>query len=85
MYNNRKPTAVEPPTVKAIVGLYLREHGYDALMGHGCGCRMDDFMPCGAPIIDCVAAYFRPATQNDVDEDRAREVGAMMYSPKKEG
>ena len=59
MYNNTKPTAVEPPTVKAIVALYLREHGYDGLAGDSCGCSVDSLFPCESPNENCIAAYLR--------------------------
>jgi hypothetical protein len=89
MYNQRKATAVEPPTVRAIVALYLREHGYDGLAGDvgclACGCATDGLFPCGSTASgDCIAAYHRPATQEDVDEGMANEVGRMIFSPKKE-
>ena len=89
MYNNTKPTAVEPPTVQAIVALYLREHGYDGLCGENCGCAIADMCISQTDIpLDCVAAYRRPATQADIDESGLSvdfEVGDMIFSPKKEG
>jgi len=83
MYNQRKATAVEPPTVRAIVALYLREHGYDGLAGDNCGCSVDGLFPCENVPGYCLAAYRRRATLADED-DLVRE-GDMIFSPTKEG
>lgn len=56
-------------TVADIVRKYLTDNGYDGLCTDGCGCSLDEFMPCcsdGVP--DCVPAY-------RVSEERARELG----------
>ena len=34
-------------TVKEIVKKYLKENGYDGLVGNECGCDIDDLFPCG--------------------------------------
>ena len=83
MYNNTKPTEVYPPTVKAIVALYLREHGYDGLAGDNCGCSVDGLFPCECGPGDCIAAYRRPATQKDIDEGDYLSIGDMIFSPTK--
>ena len=47
-------------TVEEIVKDYLGKNGYDGLCREGCGCRLDDFMPCsyleGVPTC-CTPAY----------------------------
>jgi len=78
-------TEVYPATVGTIVRQYLREHGYDGLAGEHCGCSIEDFPPCEHISPDCVGAYVRKATQEDVDElDADLEVGDLIYSPIKE-
>ena len=45
-------------TVKEIVKDYLEKNGYDGLCCEGCGCGLDDFMPCeGCDIKNCKPAY----------------------------
>jgi len=34
--------------VKNIVEQWLKEHNYDGLYSHDCGCRINDLMPCGS-------------------------------------
>ena len=34
-------------TVVEIVREYMQKNGYTALVGDGCGCEIDDLMPCG--------------------------------------
>jgi hypothetical protein len=34
-------------TVVDIIVDFLKSNGYDGLVGDGCGCTLDDFMPCG--------------------------------------
>ena len=46
--------------LQTIVADWLREHGYDGLCGDGCGCGVDDLMPCvqcETPIVDCKPGY----------------------------
>jgi len=45
--------------METIVKKWLRAHGYDGLYNDWmeCGCRLDEFMPCGEPGTDCQAAY----------------------------
>ncbi len=50
-------TSVCNPAVKQIVEDWLREHCYDGLCLPGCGCSLDDFMPCHECSENCVAAY----------------------------
>ncbi|MFA5377395.1 MAG: hypothetical protein WC455_16710 [Dehalococcoidia bacterium] len=35
--------------IREILESWLREHGYDGLYCDGCGCRVDDLMPCDSP------------------------------------
>lgn len=44
-------------TVKEIVFIYLRDHGYDGLCNDLCGCGLDDLMPCCDPMNECKPAY----------------------------
>lgn len=38
-------------------GLYLSDGGQYASESEGCGCRLDDLMPCNEPGIQCAAGY----------------------------
>lgn len=62
-------------TIKEMISVYLTEHSYDGLYyddgADGCGCGLDDLMPCGDPL-NCVAArklysVFAPAEEQDHD------------------
>lgn len=60
-------------SVKEIVVDYLRKIGADGLCNPGscCGCGLDDFVPCGADMADCVPAKRVPVPeeeQGDYDE-----------------
>lgn len=47
-------------TVIDIIREYLISHGYDGLYhcnGDGCGCLLDDLVPCGEIYGDCIAGY----------------------------
>lgn len=63
---------------KEIIEKYLRENGYEALCGDGCGCGLDDFAPCGNPL-DCVPGY-----KVAKPEELKKEFGEFMYWPKRE-
>lgn len=45
--------------VRSILADWLRANGYDGLItdGGGCGCGVDDLMPCGEPAPSCRPAY----------------------------
>lgn len=46
---------------KKIVVTYLRDNGYDGLAGDGCGCSLDDLMPCwGEQIMECEPGHVVP-------------------------
>ena len=51
----------ENPTVEEIVRDWLIEHGFDGLFdGKGCGCHVDDLMPCREPgSVICRAGYLQ--------------------------
>lgn len=52
------PVIRDEPTVKSIVTEYLVDRGYDGLYNEcGCGCGIDDLMPCSDCQNDCVAAH----------------------------
>lgn len=40
-----------------IVREYLKDHKYDGLFKNGCGCTLDDLMPCDEPYPYCRAGY----------------------------
>lgn len=44
-------------SVKEIVAEWLEEKGYDGLAGEGCGCELDDLMPCVEYSPGCVAGH----------------------------
>ena len=51
----------ETMTVKDIVILYLKEHGYDGLYNYGeCGCKLDDLIPCDESCSICEPGYKVP-------------------------
>jgi len=58
-------------TVKEIVKKYLIENGYDGLCNKGCGCEIDDLVPCdGVYIDDCIAGHKeKPSKDNFEDYD----------------
>ena len=45
--------------LKEIAAEWLKEHGYEGLYNEGCGCKLDDLMPCG-PGSDCEAGHIVP-------------------------
>jgi hypothetical protein len=49
-------------TVKKIVEERLRKDGFDGLCCDGCGCRVDDLMPCGDVVMDCVPGHCKWGT-----------------------
>jgi hypothetical protein len=60
-------------TVRDIVRNYLISHGYSGLAEcdtpDGCGCRLDDLMPCDSPCDNCEPAYLVPCDCEDGGED----------------
>lgn len=48
--------------IKRIVEERLRKDGYDGLYCDGCGCRVDDLMPCGEPVMECRPGHIRHGT-----------------------
>ncbi len=49
-------------TVRQILEEWLKARGYDGLCHPdcGCGCRIDDIMPCGECFDDCEPGYKQP-------------------------
>ncbi len=54
-------------TLKGIIALYLREHGFDGLYNDECGCAIDDLFSCSFPAEDCRAGYRGPCDCGDCD------------------
>ena len=48
------------PCVSTIVADFLKLNGYDGLFSDGCGCKVEDIMPCGDTYDDCEAGYVLP-------------------------
>jgi len=42
---------------KEIIAKYLKENGYDGLFGDGCGCFVNDLIPCDSCPSMCVPGY----------------------------
>jgi len=69
-------------TVNKIIQDYLRKNGYDGLAGDECGCDIDELAPCDGPCLDCVPAFKRKATAEDIEKmDLAGyvDVGDIYY------
>lgn len=45
------------PTVRDMVGFYLKQNGYDGLCMDDCGCDKEDLAPCSECMLVCQAAY----------------------------
>ena len=55
-------------TVKEIVEKYLKDNGFDGLVGEDCGCKMsDDLMCCGWDVLQCEPGYFIPCDEGFFD------------------
>ena len=59
------------PDLKEMIKTYLTERSYDGLYCDngeipGCGCELEDLIPCGEIRMGCKAGYKRPC---DCDED----------------
>ena len=50
-------------TVREIVVAWLKENGHDGLCTDGCGCGVDDLIPCGDGFASCVPAKLVPVTK----------------------
>ena len=44
-------------TVDEILESWLKEHGYDGLIGDECGCEIGDLVPCDCWPSDCQPGY----------------------------
>lgn len=57
------------PTVLKIVELWLKEYGFDGLLGGECGCTLGDLAPCDFEYAkDCRAAYKQPCNRMECTE-----------------
>ena len=45
--------------IQDIVEIWLRENGFDGLCRDGCGCGLEDLMPCCEPSSACESARMR--------------------------
>lgn len=57
-----------------IVAEWLKANCYDGICGDGCGCPVDDLMPCDGPCSTC-----RPAMHYDCDKCKHRETCEDAY------
>lgn len=46
-----------PGNVQEIVELYLKLHGFDGLCCDGCGCFLEDLMPCMENAVRCEPGF----------------------------
>ena len=55
--------------VKEIIKAWLKEHKYEGLFNSDieCGCKLDDFMPCGEMSHDCETGYIQPGSHDGFD------------------
>ncbi len=47
-------------TIKEMAKEWLEENGYDGLYNEGCGCQLNDLMPCSEYYHDCQAGWKVP-------------------------
>ena len=65
-------------TVKKIVKEYLEKNGYAGLCSEGCGCGLNDFMPCSC--LEGVPTCCTPAYKHLVKNG---ELNGIVYSTEK--
>lgn len=53
--------------VKTILVAWLKEHAFDGLCGHDCGCGIDDLALCDEIPPDCEPGYRGPDPDGDAD------------------
>ena len=72
-------------SVRDILAEWLKANGFDELCNEFgcCGCGLEDIGDCNDFINDCLPAYKRIATEDDIDEDSNFEVGDTIFSTKK--
>lgn len=69
-------------SVKEIVKGWLAENGHDGLCTNGCGCGLDDLMPCCSEVSTCEPAKKVIATEELVNPEWSEfEVGDEIYVP----
>ena len=72
------------PTVREIVTLFLKHHGYDGLYAEFCGCQIDDLNPCNSDdVISCRAGYKTIITEENQDDYQDFEVGDCVVGEEK--
>jgi len=54
---------------KEIIKEWLKTRGFEGLAGDGCGCSLDDLMPCDQFSIECAPAYRRKCDKENCDSD----------------
>lgn len=62
-------------TIREIVTDYLKANGFEGLCREGCGCGLEDFMPCDEPDEKCEPAYYH-------EESEDREEGWYPDKPR---
>lgn len=66
---NSKLRGAESLDVGDMVEHYLRSHGYEGLYNEagsdGCGCRIDDLIPCGEVATECLPGMLAPCDCGD--------------------
>lgn len=57
------------PDLQDIVAEWLKANNYDGLCNTdtGCGCSLEDFMPCSEPGINCEAGHIDESENDDYD------------------
>ena len=78
-------------TVKEIIKEYLEKNGYDGLCREGCGCGLEDFMPCGMFALENTVVGCKPAYKHkckidcaDYGDEELCELVEIRYSDEKQ-
>ncbi len=50
-------------TVRQIVEGYLKEYGFEGLVGDDCGCTIEDMFSCDLYCADCEPGYLHPGDE----------------------
>ena len=70
-------------TVREIMVVWLREHGYDGLCHYECGCKVDDLMPCMDGGQDCEPGHMVACDcEGECDGERWHVQAGDVVSPR---